>query len=104
MNKPHKYAEVIKAWADGATIQWRMNWGLNPTKWVDWCPTSGPGFDSSIIFRIKPELKDPGIVCRDAFYRWIYPNHTPTSQQSLEWTAAAKAVIEAYKAGELKDI
>lgn len=100
MNKPHKHAEVIKAWADGSIIQWKH--GPNDK----WHTASGPFakldwlIDSE--YRVKPELKDPGIVCRDAFYRWIYPNHTPNSQQSLEWTAAAKAVIEAYKAGELK--
>jgi hypothetical protein len=29
--KPHKHAELIKAWADGAEIEWRI-------KGVDWMP------------------------------------------------------------------
>lgn len=99
MNKPNKHAEVIKAWADGKQIQQLSSNGwvnINPA-----CDTICWGPQSS--FRIKPELKDPGIVCRDAFYQAIYPNHTPYSNKAPEWTAAAKAVIDAYKAGELKD-
>lgn len=91
MNKPHKWAEVIKAWADGATIQWRRDWGNNQTEWADWDLNSGPDFDSAVTFRIKPELKDPGIVCRDAFYRAIYLGHEPKSVHSREWTAACWA-------------
>lgn len=98
MNKPHKHAEIIKAWAEGKPIQWLANSGwinINPT-----CDTINWGPEYS--FRINPELKDPGIVCRDAFYKAINPDSIPNSRDSLEWTAAAKAVIEAYKAGELK--
>jgi hypothetical protein len=51
--KPHKHAEVIKAWADGATIERLCNYtweeDLEPTWW--------PNFE----YRIKPEPK-PDIV------------------------------------------
>lgn len=53
--KPHKHAELIKAWADGATIQYQEMLG----KWFDcignpewWCETK---------YRIKPEPR-PDIV------------------------------------------
>lgn len=49
MGKPHKYAEVVKAWADGATAQY-----FNPPayKWMD---AQSPSFDESLQWRIKPE-------------------------------------------------
>lgn len=48
--KPHKHAELIKAWADGATIQFKS---LNG-EWMD-CPESIWG--ESCEYRIKPEPK-----------------------------------------------
>lgn len=50
MNKPHKHAELIKQWADGAQIQWQRT----NKEWVD---TSLPQWDSSMdTFRVKPQL------------------------------------------------
>ena len=50
--KPHKHAELIKAWADGAKIQYKHNAsGI----WYDGC------FDmawlDTVEYRIKPEPK-----------------------------------------------
>ena len=46
---PHVHAEVIKAWADGATIQiWRKN---NET-WID---CIAPSFFVDYKYRVKPE-------------------------------------------------
>lgn len=49
MNKqPHKYSDVIKAWADGELVQWSSNG-------VKWHDAESPSFDSSNCFwRIKP--------------------------------------------------
>lgn len=49
--KPHVHAEAIKAWADGAAMEWRQNEGPwhkldDPVHW----PNEGEGFE----FRIKP--------------------------------------------------
>lgn len=49
---PHKHAEVIKAWADGADIQFRTN----PND--GWAAVGGsciPGFFHDYEYRIKPE-------------------------------------------------
>ena len=51
MNKPHKHSELIKAWADGAKIQYLEN-GI----WAD-CHVNGPAWDSTTEYRIKPEPK-----------------------------------------------
>lgn len=54
--KPHKHAEVIKAWADGAEIQIKYNDG-----WCDWCIGSSPNWLDDEEYRIKPEPK-PDVV------------------------------------------
>lgn len=48
MNAPRKHAELIKAWADGAEIQARMQTG----EWFD-CPV--PSWIPNDEYRIKPE-------------------------------------------------
>lgn len=63
MGTPHKYADVIKAWADGEAIQFRID------PFMDWKdlrlatdPESGPAFLQGYEFRLKPDpyqhLKD----------------------------------------------
>ena len=52
--KPHKHAELIKAWADGAEIQARVI-GMG----YAWQPLLNPRWDDKDIveYRIKPEPK-----------------------------------------------
>jgi hypothetical protein len=51
---PHKHAELIKAWADGAKIQYRdESWG--------WMPVNNPTWVPDMFYRIQPELK-PDVV------------------------------------------
>lgn len=50
MNKPHKHAKLIKAWADGAQIQYK-----NLNEWED-CVIY-PKWDNNTEYRIKPEPK-----------------------------------------------
>ena len=55
MKKPHKHAELIKAWADGAEIQFLAvsNGAWTDSKWPSW--------EDDLIYRIKPEPK-PDVV------------------------------------------
>ena len=94
MNKPHKHAEVIKAWADGVAVQYRES---SLTEWndLDPPPSSIPAFLNGFEYRIKPKLKDPGEVASYAWYKKVH------SDANERWSDAAKAVIDAYKAGEL---
>jgi hypothetical protein len=55
MKKPHKHAELIKAWADGAEIQWFDECDQ------EWWDTSTPSWKAHVEFRIKPEPK-PDVV------------------------------------------
>jgi hypothetical protein len=52
VNKPHKHAEVIKAWADGAEIQVRGSG--EPAIWRD---NPEPRFLDCLEYRVKPEKK-----------------------------------------------
>lgn len=54
MNKAHKHAELIKAWADGAKIQFLHEYS------EEWRTIDDPTWDVDIKFRIKPE-PDKGI-------------------------------------------
>ena len=56
--KPHKWHKEIKAWADGAEIEWRTNNGSMHTEWRD--VGVKPNWDVVIAeFRIKPQPKEP---------------------------------------------
>lgn len=54
-NKPHPHAELIKAWADGATIQYRVN--DETDCWEDCNPN--PGWCEFHEYRVKPEENEP---------------------------------------------
>ena len=54
--KPHKHAELIKAWADGAEIEFRFKDAIRG--WSDWKPNDGRfSNDPWWEYRIKPQPK-----------------------------------------------
>ena len=74
--KPHKHAELIKAWADGAEIQI-----FNPDnmEWEDLQCT--PVWNDQMKYRIKPEQKPdvladwtPDVRFEEGVYRFGLPN------------------------------
>jgi hypothetical protein len=57
MNKPHKWAKEIKAWADGAEIEIRYD---ESNGYSEWEIEQYPNFNSDLIeVRIKPTPKEP---------------------------------------------
>ena len=58
MGTPHKHAAVIKAWADGATIQHRSK---EPWEWQD---NARPLWSKDYEYRVKPEPKPDTIIQR----------------------------------------
>ena len=54
--KPHKHAELIKAWADGAEIQAKLEDG-------SWGDSLNPCWFIHSEYRIKPESKPDIVKC-----------------------------------------
>lgn len=69
MTTPHKHAELIKAWADGAEIEYQ-----NPDSGA-WYLCAPPAWKTEVVYRIKPEKK---------WYRVAELNNGPA-----EWTECA---------------
>lgn len=49
MSTPHKHTEVIRKFADGATIEYRTHSGMG------WTTLAEPHFDREFEYRVKPE-------------------------------------------------
>lgn len=56
MKQPHKHAALIKAWADGAEIEY---WNDYRNAWLEIC--AHPDWMPTTKYRIKPEPK-PDVV------------------------------------------
>ncbi len=57
---PHPHAELIKQWADGATIEWFNG--------IEWETTRFPGWAAQHKYRVKPEPKPDIIVYQTLQY------------------------------------
>lgn len=89
MNKPHKHAALIKAWADGAEIQYRRVGGQNWYLMTDSINWQAPG-----EFRIKPEKKKCWVkVVKSSYNNQFLPVCVNTS----EGKAAHDKVFSTYK-------
>lgn len=80
---PHKYCKVIKAWADGATIQWKDR---ASDTWVDWKSRFSPGFDVDTDYRVKPPKRE----------LWVRPLRYPKSRNDAWFIYLIRAEIEDY--------
>ena len=82
--KPHKHAELIKAWADGAEIEYRYK---NYDGWTGWHQREGEfiwHITDDWEYRIKPEPKPESIKGNMYIYNnpsegktWISPIKLP---------------------------
>lgn len=59
MNKPHKHAALIKAWADGAEIEYL------PSESTRWRLVTSPCWDGNGDYRIKPKPDVVLYVCAE---------------------------------------
>lgn len=55
--KPHKWAKEIKAWADGAEIEFR--WTKKSGGDGTWIEDDNPAWNDDMEFRIKPQPQEP---------------------------------------------
>jgi len=75
--KPHKHAELIKAWADGAEIE---VYGTYNKQWIH---SIRPAWCEEYEYRIKPEPKPDVVVSR-----WVYRDGSTAhcSQSNVKYT------------------
>lgn len=98
-NKPHKWAEVIKAWADGAEVQFKH--GSLDKLWRNYTPGDTPSWgQGDLEFRVKPKKKSPGQVYFETAYGDTWASVGEYMRKKYE--EGAQGVINAYKAGEIE--
>lgn len=87
--QPHKHAEAIKAWADGAMIQCRI--GDNSTWGVVSC---SPSWDEHLQYRVKPEKVFPKTSLTGDDLRGVYNENNGTLGECL--AVIANAVLKHF--------
>lgn len=83
MPQPHKHAEVIKAWADGAQIQYLS---LDGTTWCDWEYITAPSWHPSSEYRVPHKWqKEMDAAKAGKTIQWCGPNEV----KWYDWATAA---------------
>jgi hypothetical protein len=86
MTKPHKHADLIKAWADGQEIEVSNDNSR-------WCVVDRPSWSDSLLYRIKPAAPvvkwqaEREAYARGEQVQWRYPS----VPWSVEWVDSTKA-------------
>ena len=93
--KPHKHAELIKAWADGAEIEWVGATKYDGTKL--WSVVANPPWNESHEYRIKPEPK-PDLV----MYSRVLSMQEHKDGGYYAWVSNAYTEMPSCKADNLK--
>lgn len=85
MNKPHVHADAIKAWADGAEIEYKYNGGT----WIS-LKDESPTWNVAVQYRVKPKQ----------YERWfnIYEKSGFSSKEVADKYADAEQRIACVKA------
>lgn len=78
----HKWAEVIKAWADRKTVQYRLS---SNDEWFDYVSYNLPDFDDALLeWRIKPERWYRVAHMENEDGCWIYSTTREVNETSVE--------------------
>lgn len=83
---PHRHAELIKAWADGALIEWRNPEGTRK----EWQEAASPAWRHDLEYRVKPE---PVV---EEFYGYIAGMHGFPDLQQARDVAQATFVFKEW--------
>ena len=79
--KPHKHAELIKAWADGATIEGKWSGRF-------WEVEKNPAWDVDVEYRIKPEPKPDvpdGLIDQKSYYEGYEDGVNSIDLRPISW-------------------
>lgn len=89
--KPHKWAEAIKAWADGKPIQVRTD-----SVWADYALNNMPPFDFTCYeFRVKPENIVVSVMAYLNMDDFIQLNFQDEPNLRLEFDHDTKKLVKA---------
>lgn len=94
MGTPHKHAAVIKAWADGAEIEYRNPDAIHSA----WFTTKHPVWVDGFEYRVKPDKKQEvssalAQVFYECGYEATYPKDAP-KQYKGPWFNAFYSELE----------
>lgn len=83
MNTPHKWAKEIKAWADGAEIEFRTKLY---DSWGRWVSDNNPDWDadSDWEYRIKPAECHEASKPKEQQYLYVYQSKEGATDISLD--------------------
>lgn len=90
MPKPHKHAEVIKAWADGAVIECK-----SPVTGM-WMKADNPIWHPAAEYRVKPERVYPKTTLSPNELKHVYANSFGILSHTHPLTEVANAAIKRY--------
>lgn len=82
MNTPHKHAEVIKKWADGAKIQYK------PTGTFEWDDIDKPSWFENVQYRVKPNKVKGWINIYPSNGGWVPGSGVYASKEEAKRTSA----------------
>jgi hypothetical protein len=94
--KPHKHAELIKAWAEGAEIEVKVTEG---SEWKTFIGNETPSFDVRFEYRIKPESKPDWCMYLKRIDEHTWTEYLPTDNIQK---GKVKLTFDG-ETGELKD-
>jgi len=99
MNKPHKHAEMIKAWADGAEIQFREPLIRD---WKDIKCHLTPYWNDECEYRIKPKPQYPKTNISDQQIMAIWNSVSElTNMAEVIRVMINKAIVRAIEDGQV---
>lgn len=105
MSTPHKHAEVIKAWADGATIQYQNLKVMQQDQWVEYGGNRPQWHEEKEWnYRIKPPREFPTTSLSDKVlyditnmvWQKATPGEVPLTIAYRAHRAVADAAIKQY--------
>lgn len=93
-NKAHKWAEVIKAWADGQSVQFRFE---TSSVWQDIPTVVSPLFNS-----YRGEWRYPTLaeIAKKAFLKDTERGFNACKTSEIRWQECVDAIQQALKTGE----
>lgn len=100
MGTPQKHAEIIKAWADGAQVEFVVEEG---EEWTGYAKGENPSWDNNLLYRIKPEPKPDRVVFLNVYEHNGYRSIADAEEVAGSSSAGMLKLTFDGETGKLKD-